>query len=54
MVSDRKQSMFSPNGHRIALGVLLITTFRRNYLVSITMTGPHAVNRMLPTAYGTV
>jgi len=25
-----------------------------NYLVSITMTGPHAVSRMLPTAYGTV
>jgi hypothetical protein len=25
-----------------------------NYLVSITMIGPHAVNRMLPTAYGTV
>jgi hypothetical protein len=25
-----------------------------NYLVNITMTGPHAVSRMLPTAYGTV
>jgi hypothetical protein len=25
-----------------------------HYLVSITMTGPHAVSRMLPTAYGTV
>lgn len=25
-----------------------------HYLVSITMIGPHAVNRMLPTAYGTV
>jgi len=25
-----------------------------NYLVSITMTGPQAVRRMLPIAYGTV
>jgi hypothetical protein len=25
-----------------------------SYLVSITMTGPHAVRRMLPMAYGTV
>ena len=42
--------MFSRNDHSIALGVPLITTFGRNYLVSITMIGPHAVNRMLPTA----
>ena len=25
-----------------------------DWLVNITMTGPHAVSRMLPTAYGTV
>ena len=25
-----------------------------SYLVSMTMTGPHAVSRMLPIAYGTV
>ena len=41
----------------IGLAVSRLTAAGRlygNYLVSMTMTGPHVVRRMLPTAYGTV
>ena len=32
----------------------VVSAYEVSYLVKMTMTGPHAVSRMLPMAYGTV